>query len=97
MTENPSWYQDRPEPEETYRGRLRERVPVISPGGRTRLLYELDIEAASPLAIYAPDIERTLRNLRGQQVTLVGKVVDLSDEGFGREFWLGPHSVRDVE
>lgn len=92
---SPTWYEERTEPEETYRGKLVTRVPVISPGGRTRLLYELEIGDEAPLAIYAPEIEETLERLTDRDVELVGKLVDLSSEGFGVELWLAPKALAD--
>ena len=90
-----SWYETRPEPEEVFQGSLRASTPVVSPSGRTRLLFELEIVSGERLAIYAPTHEETLRTAVGREVVLVGKVVDLSSEGYAVELWLGgPDAVR---
>jgi hypothetical protein len=85
----PSWYDARPEPEAVYQGTLRSTTPVISPGGRTRLLFELEITPGKRLAIYAPAHEGILRKAVDQEAVLVGKIVNLSSEGHGVELWLG--------
>lgn len=85
----PSWYDARPEPEAICQGTVRSTTPVISPGGRTRLLFELEIAPGKRLAIYAPTHEETLRKAIDRDAVLVGKVVDLSSEGHGVELWLG--------
>lgn len=85
----PSWYEERPEPEKTYRGLLVAATPVTSPGGRTRLLYVLHLEDQDGrLPVYAPDLEDQLQNLAGSRVAVIGRVVDLTDEGYGAELWL---------
>lgn len=83
------WYEERSEPERVYRGRLGPRTTGASPGGRTRLLFELDT-GERVLAIYAPIHEPVLEGLAGRRVELVGKIVDLGDEGFSPELWLNP-------
>jgi hypothetical protein len=62
---------------------------VVSPGGRTRLLFELEIVPGKRLGIYAPAHEEILRKAIDKQAVLVGKLVDLSSEGHGVELWLG--------
>jgi hypothetical protein len=41
-----------------------------------------------PVAIYAPALEERLHALVDQPVVLIGKMVDLSHEGFGPELWV---------
>ena len=84
-----SWYYERPEEEATFRGVLVALEPVTSPGGRTRLLFELQVSGGFSLPIYGPKFEAALSEHVGREVSVVGKVVDLSDEGFGVELWIG--------
>lgn len=65
------------------------REAGVSPGGRDRLVFELHPRAGAPLPIYAPEAEEALHRAAGDDVELVGKIVDLSAEGFGVELWLG--------
>jgi len=82
-----SWYDDRPEPEQSVRGVLRAADARRTPGGRDRLPYRLQMDGEH-VAVYGPALEDRLGRLVDQPVVLVGKVVDLSREGFGPELWV---------
>ena len=83
-----SWYDDRPEPEQSVSGVLRSAVARSTPGGRDRLPYRLLVDGGL-IPVYGPAFEDRLDRLVDQPVVLVGKLVDLSGEGFGRELWVG--------
>lgn len=84
MSEN--WYDDRTEPEQSVSGVLSTAAAPSTPGGRDRLPYRL-LVGGEAVAVYGPALEERLAGLVGQPVVLVGKMVDLSDEGFGLELW----------
>lgn len=83
------WYDERPEPERSVSGVLRARTTSSTPGGRDRLPYRLHLDDGDLIPVYGPGVEDRLARLVDQHVELVGKVVDLSVEGFGRELWVG--------
>jgi hypothetical protein len=82
-----SWYDDRAEPEQSVSGVLRAATVPSTPGGRDRLPYRLLVDGEY-VAVYGPALEHRLDDLVDQPVVLVGKMVDLSDEGFGPELWV---------
>jgi hypothetical protein len=82
-----SWYDDRAEPEQSVSGVLKAAATPSTPGGRDRLPYRLLVDGES-VAVYGPALEDRLGDLVDQPVVLVGKLVDLSDEGFGPELWV---------
>jgi len=82
-----SWYDDRTEPEQSVSGVLRAAGTPSTPGGRDRLPYRLLVDSEL-VAVYGPALEGRLDDLVDQHVVLVGKMVDLSDEGFGLELWV---------
>ncbi|WP_299444765.1 hypothetical protein [uncultured Phycicoccus sp.] len=84
-----SWYDERPEPEQTVSGVLRAAPARSTPGGRDRLPYRLVLADGGVLPVYGPAVEDRLDRLVDEHVVLVGKVVDLSAEGFGPELWVG--------
>ena len=84
MSEN--WYDDRAEPEQSVSGVLSTAAAPSTPSGRDRLPYRLLVDGEL-VAVYAPALEERLAGLVGQPVVLVGKMVDLTDEGFGVELW----------
>ncbi|MEO5982349.1 MAG: hypothetical protein ABIQ13_08555 [Pedococcus sp.] len=83
-----SWYDDRPEPEQSISGVLRAASALSTPGGRDRLAYRL-LADGDLIAVYGPAFEDRLDRLVDQPIVLVGKLVDLSGEGFGVELWVG--------
>lgn len=82
-----AWYRARSEPEVLWRGVLQPREVELGPGARQALLYQLITEEGD-LAVYAANAQPRLEPLVGRQVSVVGKLVDLSDEGLGQELWI---------
>jgi hypothetical protein len=82
-----SWYDDRPEPEQSVSGVLRAAGVPTTPGGRDRLPYRLLVKGEL-IPVYGPAVEERLQWLVDRPVVLVGKLVDLSGDGFGRELWV---------
>jgi hypothetical protein len=72
---------------------LRRRRPPSGPAGRAALAYALEGEGRS-LDVYAANVEEVLAGFVDRTVVASGKLVDLSDEGFGKELWLA--SIRVV-
>jgi hypothetical protein len=82
------WYRARPEREEERTGVLRKRQPGKGPNSRSALRYTFHDDKES-LFVYAPAKLETFERLTGKRVTALGKLVDLSAEGFGLELWIG--------
>jgi hypothetical protein len=83
-----SWYRDRTEQEQTWRGVLRDRKPDQGPASRTALLFALTTgDQSTP--VYAAGAVQRLRPFVNKRVILRGKLVDLSAEGYGKELWIG--------
>jgi hypothetical protein len=82
------WYRARPEPERIWQGTLRRREVIASPNARTALRYAL-ASGSTMIPVYAPLPEDALEPYVGRLVSIRGKVVDLSAEGYGRELWPG--------
>lgn len=82
-----AWYQARPEPEESWEGVLRPRQLDRGPASRNALRYEL-ISGQDEFAVYAANAESVLESFVGRKVLITGKLVDLSDEGYGQELWI---------
>ena len=81
------WYVARPEPEEEFVGRLDALPAVAGPGNRPSLAFMLQT-TDDELAVYASGVQDTMRPLVGTRLRIRGKVVDLTDEGGTREFWI---------
>jgi len=88
------WYRARPEPEEAWRGVLRARDTPTGPATRTSLRYTL-VAGQERIPVYAAQVMDQLAPFKGHEVTVNGKLVDLSAEGFGKELWIG--SIRKAE
>jgi hypothetical protein len=88
------WYRARPEPEEAWRGVLRERDTPTGPATRTSLRYTL-VAGGEGVPVYAAQEMDQLAPFVGHEVAVHGKLVDLSAEGFGKELWIG--SIRKAE
>jgi hypothetical protein len=86
------WYVSRPEQEELWQGVLRERNVPLGPATRAALGYVL-VTQDRELGVYAANVERQLASFVGQRVLVHGKLVDLSDEGFGQELWIASIQV----
>jgi hypothetical protein len=84
--ESTLWYQARSEPETTWIGTLEERRSGLGPDTRGGLVYVLvgDLER---LNIYAANAEKLLEGFLRRSVRIRGKLVDLTDEGNGKELW----------
>ena len=87
------WYRARPEPEQQWRGELRERDVIAGPTTRTALIYRL-VTTDKEIPVYAANVEQKLALFVGRQVLIYGKLVDLSREGFGQELWIA--SIRTL-
>ena len=81
------WYRVRPEPEQEWRGILRKRDAPITPAGRTALRY-IFITGEQQLPVYVANIDRQFASFTDVPVLVRGKVIDLSNEGFGEELWV---------
>ena len=88
------WYTERAEPERTWRGVLRRREPPVGPDARTALTYTF-ISTDGEIDVYAAHVEEILAPLVGLLVMARGKLIDLSDEGYGAELWVG--SIEPVD
>ncbi len=82
------WYRARPEVEKELSGILLSRDRPAGPAERTALRYTL-ITEGERIPVYAPLPSQQLDSFIGQPVVVYGKVVNLTDEGFGNELWIG--------
>ena len=82
------WYLTHPAQEQTWAGTLIEREVEVGPANRTALTFALKIEG-DKTPVYAAGVEKQLGRFVGQRVEIKGKLVDLKDEGFGIEIWIG--------
>jgi hypothetical protein len=88
-----SFYEERPEAEEVFVGWLREAPVVTGPDTRD-LPLALEMEGESlPIYALAKAAER-LRPLLESRVRMVGKRIDLREEGGGIEIW--PSSAAEL-
>ena len=84
--ESTDWYQSRPEPETIWIGTLEENRSGVGPNTRGGLTYVL-VGDRGPLNIYAANAEKLLEGFLRRSVRIRGKLVDLTDEGNGKELW----------
>lgn len=89
-----AWYRERDEPERVWRGTLRPLPPTGSPAGRAALRYELVGAERTRLPVYDPAEHAALRAAAGGSVEIRAKLIDLEDEGFGRELWPGSIGIQ---
>ncbi len=82
------WYLDRPEPEQVWQGVLEPREVVHGPNTRDALRFAL-VTPDGDLPVYAAGVENVLSRYSGQNVSIIGRWVDLSAEGFSTELWIG--------
>lgn len=82
-----NWYRSRPEREQRWRGILRERPVVAGPGSRTALGFALET-AEGMYPVYSAGVTGVLARFEGQRLEVVGKLVNLADEGLGTELWI---------
>jgi hypothetical protein len=83
-----SWYRARGEPERTWEGVLVPRDVTVGPDTRTALTHALE-SGSERMPIYAPGLHERLAPLVNRRVRIIGKLVDLSSEGFTEELWIG--------
>ena len=83
------WYVARSEVERELRGVLRERTVTLGPASRAAVSLELVVEERQPLPVYAANVRPQLAQHVGRRVTIRGKLVDLTQEGYGKELWIG--------
>ena len=81
-----SWYVEAIETEQVLSGRLQRHTPPGGPAGRASLAYAL-ASGNRVIPVYAPERQHVFESLLGRQVEIEGKLVDLTDEGFGIELW----------
>ena len=82
------WYLARSEPEKKWQGVLRNRDVLIGPATRTALLYTF-VTDDKQLPVYTANLGQQLAPYVGLPAIVRGKLVDLSNEGFGQELWIG--------
>ena len=82
------WYRQSVEPEQIWQGVLQEQDVPRGPASRSALLFNLLQENDRLLNIYAANVEEILATFASQEVLIQGKLVDLSQEGFGPELWI---------
>ena len=82
------WYQAREENEQSWVGVLEKRRVIEGPNSRASLHYAL-VTQNGELPVYASNVVELLQPFVGRRVTVRGKVVDLSSEGFAPELWVG--------
>lgn len=87
------WYRARAEPEQLWRGILVKRDSPVGPNTRNALKYTLRI-GKEDLAVYAAGVEERLASFVDQEVSVRGKLVDLREEGFGKEMWIASIRTR---
>ena len=83
------WYVARSETEQEWRGVLRERPVTLGPASRAAVSLELVVDGRAPLPVYVANAKSQLTRLIGRRVTIRGKLVDLTNEGYGHELWIG--------
>ena len=81
------WYQERPEPEEELEGLLL-KIPQATVSGERTLGFVLATYRAKH-PVYAAGREEKLTRLAGWRLRVRGKRVNLREEGFGEELWIG--------
>ena len=93
LYEQESWYREATAPERVWCGILQRHEPPGGPAGRPSVRFALSTKGVD-LPIYAPGAAPLLDSLVGARVAIVGKRVDLTDEGFGVELWPGRIATR---
>jgi hypothetical protein len=81
------WYRTRPEPERRWHGFLKKRPVVAGPSNRTALTFAL-VTKEGTYPVYAAGVGKDLAPFTGWRLEVEGKLVDLTDEGFGKELWV---------
>jgi hypothetical protein len=98
---NKFWYQTETSPEKIFEGVVKRHQVPIGPNNRpASSKYALEIQEGDNttlIPIYTPDGEEFLSEFVEQKVSLYGKIIDLSKEGFGSELWLGSISPINID
>jgi len=90
------WYCDHPIKERSWEGIVTRRVIGLGPADRMALTLALKtVEEEIPL--YTAGVEEKLEPFVDKQVKVIGKLVDLENEGFGPEIWIGAIDLLNVE
>lgn len=89
-----NWYRECPEPEMMWKGIIREEPTQAGPNTRTALGYTL-ISEDIQLPVYSANAEEQLAKLARRPVLVYGKLVNLSEEGFGQEVWIGSIEIAE--
>lgn len=89
-----NWYLASPEPEKLWQGLLQQRNTQIGPANRTGLIYTL-VTDGDQIPVYAASAEHLFAAFVGKRISVIGKIVDLSNEGFSEELWIA--SIKVVE
>jgi len=82
------WYRDQREPERDWEGVLSARAAGAGPNTREALGHLLQMRERN-VPVYTPSLRATLQPFINRRVRIVGKLIDLSREGFGEELWPG--------
>jgi hypothetical protein len=82
------WYMACSVSEELWEGVLEEQRRAIGPANRPSLTHRL-VTKEGDIPVYAAKVERELEPFVGHRVLVHGKLVDLGEEGFGKELWIG--------
>ncbi|WP_299406723.1 hypothetical protein [Acaryochloris sp. IP29b_bin.148] len=93
---NANWYQGQPSTERMWQGILQERQASQGPSSRLGLNFTL-VTSDGELPVYAANVVPKLMPLVNTSVVVRGKLVDLKDEGFGPELWIGSIQPSDDE
>jgi hypothetical protein len=88
------WYCDRLEEEKVMKGFLKERQVIYGPNTRSALRYTLATQDIQ-IPVYAANVEQKLSQFVGHEVLVYGKLVDLGNQGFEQELWIGSISRID--
>ena len=67
---------------------MHRRDPIDGPAARATLRFSL-VTGEGELPIYAAGVAKKLEPYVDKHVAVRGKLVDLSEEGFGLELWVG--------
>ena len=87
------WYRARRDPEKVWRGTLANRDAPVGPNTRSALKYAMRTDKGD-IAVYAAGVEERLASFVDQAVSVRGKLVDLREEGQGKELWIA--SIRTL-
>ena len=90
---NEFWYKTEAGSEKIFEGILKRCQVPIGPNNRPASnKYALETEedkTTTLIPVYSPNVEEFLSRFVERKVSLYGKIVDLSKEGFGFELWIG--------